>query len=277
MSDQSESSVEQQSNDSNPGTQSPSAGKHQKYWNVMEERRERFRGLLVNKDNLVYSKPKRTKVKYEIQGKTITIPATVRQTEVEGEPTLFFLKAIMPGTVDQVRAAMSSWEHRSKWDERMSSMDHEKLFYDTETKEKLVVSNNCLHPYLKGLISPRQFTTLTHGKFINPKQMEAVSQSIEYDAYPEKENHVVGWSSVCVRMTEVSPSQLMDKYGIPEVELDGQPLKWTKCECMTQIDIKGSVPKRIYKMAVPRALKETYEIAREYMMREMLDLEFVKL
>ena len=82
--------------------------------------------------------------------------------------------------------------------------------------KKLAVTNNCTHPYLKGLISSRQFTTLTS-----------------------------------------TNSQFMDRYGIPEVVINGQPLKWSPCACKTQFDIKGSVPKRIlHKRAVPSALEE---------------------
>lgn len=250
---------------------------HQKYWDIMNKRRVLFRKLLRNEDRLVYSKPNKSVVKYKIQGQKISIPATVRTTKMEGEPTLFYLKAIMPGTVDQVRAVMSTWEHRTKWDKRMSSMDHETLYFDKATKEKMVITDNCSYPYIRGLISARQFTTLTHGKFLNSKTLEAVSETVEYGAFPEKKDHVVGWGSVCVRMSQMSSRRLSNKYEIPKITHNGKPLKWCKIECMAQIDIKGLVPSKIYKMAVPRAIKETYEVAREYMMSEVLGIEFKRL
>lgn len=254
-----------------------------KYRAIVAERRERFRNLLENKDKHEYDEPRRSAIRYEIQGKTVTVPAVIRRcTKIKDEPTIFYIKTLMPEKPEKVQMIMSQWdEHRSKWDKRIASQVFKRLSYDEKTKEKLSIVDAVTQPYFGGIVSPRQFTSAVHIKWVDSKTLEIVSCSVKCPDFPTKKGHVLGQSILFGhRITEMGETQLQGKYEIPQINvvdpIDGvsRPLKWSKCDGMIQTYINGNIPSTIYDKVVPRAVTETYEIARKYLMRDVMGLNF---
>lgn len=244
----------------------------QKCMAIVTERHQRFNNLLVNKDQYRYSAPKRFEIKCKLRGVEFAIPLSIRRCkEVKGEPTIWFIKTLLPGFPSTVQQVVGEWEHRSKWDKKTARQSVKELFRDDT--EKLTITNTLTNKTFGGILSPRQFTNVVHSKWTDADTLEVVASSVKHESFPKEKKHVVGQTVMCGhRITKLSEQKLRTKYGIPKISMSGDQgvLEWSKCDCMFQTHLKGPIPKGLIEKGVPGAIMETLGCARNYIFRDVL-------
>jgi len=247
------------------------------YLKMGDERRARFHLILEHRSK--FKLAKRVKYQYTVNGQTFVIEAAMTRSKCfKKEPMVWYMETLMPAFQGDPVQFIDHWgssHHRFKWDKRVKYHEKRELFRNETGGLYLVNSQS--EPALGGVISPRQFTSITRTWKLQ-NGLELASGGVKHPDFPPRKGLVDGHAVLYgLRIRLVDPRELRERYGIPTVPLpnggENEILRFVRCEYVLQTDIKGWLPKKVVDQAICGGSMETFEMCRNYIMRDICGLK----